>query len=143
MYRVLKPNGKVALAELMKLPEVTPFADRKILDIEKIHSEITGFTFHIPLTTDYISLLSHAGFANIMIKEKFGQAKTQELIQAVGGWKNLWKIMKWMIKIMWKSPKIRQLFMKQGKVKRVLMRDPRTAKFVIQVIMLGEKTNGT
>lgn len=139
--RVLKPDGKVALAELMKKPNLTPYAARKIQEMEKIQSDLTQLTFHIPFTTYYETIMAQAGFKNIHIIETYEKVQSREMIKAIGGWKNLWKISKWMLKIIWKSPKLRHDFIKQGEVKRVIIRDKRTAKFIIQAVMIGEKTN--
>ncbi len=140
MLRILKPRGILALSELMKDPKTTPFADRKIKEAEAIQSEITGYMFRIPPISEYEGILKEVGLQNIHIIARFDRPKTKDLVEAVGGWKNLLKIIRIMIRLMRKSKKLRKMFINQGKVKRILTQNKKTARFILRVVMVGEKT---
>ncbi len=139
-YKVLKPNGYIALAELMKDPAVSPAADAKILEAEKNYSELLGYDFHIPLYTDHIDHLKKAGFADVEIREKFTRIKYSEQVKLVGGWKNLWKISAATLKLMKSSKELRRKFLQMGLVKRVISKNKSTAGYIFQAVLTGLKT---
>ncbi len=138
--RVLKPGGIVTLAELMKDPGVTAEADEQILTVEKDYSELLGYKFHIPLTTEYLDWLTRAGFTQVEIKEHFSQPSFRELLKAVGGWKPLFKIIRVMLRLMRGSPILKKKFLIVGRMKRVLYKRRSTAKYISQVVMIGRKS---
>ena len=135
----LKPHGQIALVELMKDPKVNAKADTKILAAEKEYSTLLGYRFHIPLLTDYIKWLTEAGFENIHVAERFSQLSLLERIKNVGGWKNLFEIMRVLLRLMIASPVLRKKFIQVGLVKRVLVENRPTAKHIFQVILVGRK----
>ncbi len=137
--RVLKPGGQVLLAELMKDPDVTPRADEKILAIEKDYSELLGYKFHIPLTTEYMDWLTRAGFAPVQVEKHFSKPSFRELLKAVGGWNPLFKIIRVMLRLMRGSPVLKKKILLVGRVKRILYKGRSTAKYISQVIMTGRK----
>jgi hypothetical protein len=59
----------------------------------------------------------------------------------VGGWKNLFKIMKVTLKLMLASPELRKKFLQVGLVKRILYQNRPTAKYIFQAILTGRKTD--
>jgi ubiquinone/menaquinone biosynthesis C-methylase UbiE len=138
-FRVLKPKGVIALAELIKDPTVNKKADQKILTAEHLYSELLMYQFHIPSITDYTTWLTQSGFQNVHVEQTFPYPKSSEVIKRVGGWKMLFKISKIVFKLMRESPKIKEKFMKQSKVKRILYQSKATAKFILQGVMIGQK----
>ncbi len=140
-FSTLKFGGQIALAELMKDPNVNAKADAKILSAEQTYSEVLGYKFHIPLITDYIEWLTKAGFKSIHVAEHFSELNFLEKIKDVGGWKNLFKIAIVMLKLMRESPVLRKKFLQVGLVKRVLYQNRPTAKYIFQVILAGRKPN--
>jgi len=138
-FSALKFGGQIALAELVKDPKVNAKADAKILAAEQTYSALVGYEFHIPLLTDYIELLTEAGFENIHISEHFSELNFLERINNVGGWKNLFKITRVMLKLMRASPVLRKKFLQVGLVKRVLYQNRPTAKYIFQAILAGRK----
>ena len=142
-FSALKSGGKIALVELMKDPKVNARADTKILAAEQTYSAVLGYTFHIPLITDYVEWLTKAGFEHIQVAEQFSEPGFHERIENVGGWKNLFKIMIAMLKLMRASPVLRRKFFQVGLVKRVLYQNRPTAKYIFQVILTGRKPNGS
>lgn len=136
-----KPGGQIALAELVKDPKVSAKADARILAAEQEYSALLGYRFHIPLLTDYIEWLREAGFENVHIAERFSQPSLLERIRKVGGWRNFFEIMRAIIKLMLASPVLRKEFIQVGLVKRVLVENRPTAKYIFQVILTGRKPN--
>ena len=134
---VLKPGGQIALAELMKDPKVNAKADAKILAAKETYSDLLGYKFHIPLLTEYIEWLTRAGFENVHIEKKFSRPNFLGEIKNVGGWKNLYKIIKITLKLMRKSPLLRKKFLQFGLVKRVIYQDQSTVKYIFQAILVG------
>ena len=142
-FSALKSGGKIALVELMKDPKVNARADKKILAAEQTYSAVLGYTFHIPLITDYVEWLTKAGFEHIQVAEQFSEPGFHERIENVGGWKNLFKIMIVMLKLMRASPVLRRKFFQVGLVKRVLYQNRQTAKYIFQAILAGQKPNNS
>jgi len=138
-FEVLKSGGQIVLTELMKDPKVNVKADTKILAAEQMYSAEIGYKFHIPLFTDYVQWLTQVGFTNIHVDEKFFEPSFQEKIKRVGGWKNLFKIIKVMLKLMKASSVLRKKFIAVGQVKRVLYQNRSTAKYIFQAILMGWK----
>ena len=138
-FSALKSGGQIALAELMKDPKVNTRADAKILAAEQKYSVVLGYKFHIPLITDYVELLTRAGFEHVHLAEQFSEPNFQEKIKNVGGWKNLFKITKVLLKLMRASPVLRKKFLQVGLVKRVLYQSRPTAKYIFQAILAGRK----
>jgi ubiquinone/menaquinone biosynthesis C-methylase UbiE len=136
---VLKPGGQIALAELMKEPKVSAKADAKILAAEEIYSGLLGYKFHIPLITEYIEWLTQADFEHVYMEKQFSGMNYREQIKNVGGWKNLFKIMKIMLKLMRESSVLRKKFLQFGLVKRVIYQNRSTAKYIFQAILMGQK----
>jgi ubiquinone/menaquinone biosynthesis C-methylase UbiE len=138
-YRALKRGGRIALAELMKDPDVDAEADAKILGAERMYTELLGYDFHIPLATDHIAHLKSAGFKNVEIAERFPRPRFRDQLEAVGGWGNLWKITRASLKLMMANTALRKKMVQMGKVKAVIARNAPTAKYIFQAIMMGRK----
>jgi ubiquinone/menaquinone biosynthesis C-methylase UbiE len=138
-FSALKSGGQITLAELMKDPTVSARADSKILAAEQKYSTVLGYKFHIPLITDYVELLARAGFEQVHVAERFSEPSFNEKIKNVGGWKNLFKITKVLLKLMRTNPVLRKKFVQVGLVKRVLSQSRPTAKYIFQAILVGRK----
>lgn len=139
-YRVLKSKGQIALAEMMKDPTVIPKANKKILAAEKVYSELIGYQFHIPMTTEYVSCLNQAGFTDVRLVTRFPRPSFKDSWKIIGGWNNFFRLSKSIIKLMRESPTLKKKFIIQSKVKKVLWQNKSTAKFIIQGAMIGQKT---
>ncbi len=138
-FRVLKPGGHIALAELVKDPEVNANADAKILAAEEVYAELLGYKFHIPLITEFTDWLGRAGFEQVHVEERVSTPSTREQVKRVGGWKNLFRISKVLLKLMFQSRALRRKFMQMGRVKKVLYQNRSTAKYVFQAILAAQK----
>jgi ubiquinone/menaquinone biosynthesis C-methylase UbiE len=138
-FSVLKSGGQIALAELMKDPKVNARADAKILAAEQKYSDVLGYKFHIPPITDYVERLTQASFEHVHVAERFSEPSFREKIKNVGGWKNLFKITKVLLKLIRESPVLRKKFIQVGLVKRVLIQSRPTAKYIFQAILAGRK----
>jgi SAM-dependent methyltransferase len=138
-FSVLKPGGYIALAELMKDPEVNAGMDARITSTEALYSELLGYGFHIPLSTQYAEWLTRAGFEDVHVHERFSEPGVREKIRNLGGWRNLFKIVKAMLRLMRESPLLRRKFIQSGRVKRVLYQSRSTARFIFQAVLAGRK----
>jgi len=138
-FSALKSGGQIVLAELMKDPKVNARADAKILAAEQIYSAVLGYKFHISLITDYVEWLTRAGFEHVHVAEQFSEPSFNEKIKNVGGWKNLFKITKVLLKLMQASPALRKMFIQVGLVKRVLYQSRPIANYIFQAILAGRK----
>lgn len=137
--RTLRPGGFIALAEPMKDPRVNAKADRKITAAEGVYSDLLGYRFHVPTSSEYIELLTRAGFTDVRIHERFREPGLSERIRAVGGLGNLFRIVGVTLRLMWESPIIRKKMLQAGRLKRVFIQNPSTAKFIFQAVMTGQK----
>jgi arsenite methyltransferase len=138
-YTVLKPGGLIALAELMKDPAIGEKADAKIAASEVSYSDLIGYKFHIPLVDEYREVLARTGFADILLRERFVEPGIRETAKTLGGWKNIFRISLATFKLMMKSPALRKKFLQAGWVKRTLMQNPSTAKYIFQAMITGRK----
>ena len=138
-FSVLRPGGYVALAELVKDPKVDSGADARILAAEQTYSRLLGYDFHVPLVTQYVEWLERAGFEQVQVAGRFSEPGFREKIGRVGGWRNLFRITKVLLRLMWASRVIRKSFLQVGSVKRVLVQDKATAKYISQVVLTGLK----
>ncbi len=138
-FSVLKPGGQIALAELMKDPEVDAGADARILEAEKRYSAMLGYDFHVPLVKDYVDRLMRAGFHDVRIAERFSEPSLHEKIRNVGGWGNLLRITGVVLRLMATSAELRRKFVEVGNVKMVLVQDRSTAQYIYQAILVGQK----
>nr|MDO8112538.1 methyltransferase domain-containing protein [Candidatus Sigynarchaeota archaeon] len=135
----LKPGGSIAMAELMKDPNVDAKANARILATEETYSELLGYKFHIPLSSEYVDWLTRAGFKQVNIETKISPPSFRERLDSVGGWKNLFKIIKVTLKLMRASKDLRKKFMQMGRVKRVISQQRSTAKYIFQAILVGQR----
>lgn len=138
-FSALKPSGYVALAELMKDPKVDAAADAEILKAEESYSEVLGYRFHIPLSTEYVDCLARAGFVDVNVSERFRSPSFRRMVRNVGGWANLFRILWVTLRLMFSSSKLRRMFLQVGRVKRVLVEDRSTAKYVFQAVITARK----
>ena len=139
LFSVLKFGGQIALAELVKDPNVNAIADAKILAAEQAYSAVLGYKFHVPLVTEYTGWLAKAGFENIRVAERLSEPGFLQKIEAAGGWKNLFKITSVLLRLMLASPLLREMFLQVGLVKRVLYQNRSTAKYIFQGVIAGRK----
>jgi len=138
-YRVCKVGGRIGLAEIMLDDNVSPHGEALIHETEAIYSELTGHPFHIPKISRYQELLKKAKFEDIQVTCKFPRPSFHDLLQIVGGWGAIWKILKKTMQIMKESSVIKKRFLINKKVKNTLIRNPKTAKFIFQGILLAKK----
>lgn len=138
-YRVLKPRGQIALAEMMKDPAVIPKADEEIITAEKLYSELLGYAFRIPLTTEYEAYLDRAGFTDVRLEIRFPRPLLKNSWKVIGGWKNFFRLSKAILRLMWESQIIRKKFLMQSKVRRILYQKESTGKYIIQGVVIGQK----
>jgi SAM-dependent methyltransferase len=136
---VLKPGGRIALAELVKDPAVGQRADSKILAAEDMYSGLLGYRFHIPLIMEYVDWLTRAGFEDVRTETRFAEPSYGEKIRAIGGWKNLFRISRATLRLMRASPLLRRKFLQMGRVKRVIAERRSTARFIYQALVTGRK----
>jgi SAM-dependent methyltransferase len=138
-HAALRPGGTLALAELMKDPAVREKADSKILAAEAMYSDLLGYRFHIPLTTEYIDRLTRAGFDDVRMETRFAEPSFGQKIKAVGGWNDVFKITRATLRLMSASPLLRREFLQMGRVKRVIVQSRPTARFLFQALVTGRK----
>jgi ubiquinone/menaquinone biosynthesis C-methylase UbiE len=135
----LKPGGFIALAEIVKDPNVGAMADARILSAEALYSELLGYPFHIPRVNDYLGILEGAGFEDVRIKRRFENPGLRESVRGMGGWRNLFRISAATLRLMSKSPTLRKRFLQAGRVKDTLIKNPTTARYIFQALIMGRK----
>jgi SAM-dependent methyltransferase len=137
--RVLKPGGMVALAEMMKDPDVSEKADARILAAEASYSELVGYRFHLPSVDEYIDILKEAGFEDVRVHQRFVEPGIGETARNLGGWGGIFRISMATLKLMIGSPVLRKKFIQAGWVKNTLIKNRSTAKFIFQALITGRK----
>ena len=138
-FRVLKPGGLLALAEMMKDPEVGNKADAKILAAEASYSDLVGYAFHLPTADEYMAMLRRAGFDDVRVRNRFVEPSMRETARSLGGWGGLFSISVAALRLMMSSPVLRRRFVQAGRVKNTLIKSRSTAKYVFQGIITGRK----
>ncbi len=142
VFSVLKPGGHIALVELVKEPNLTARDNARIAWAEETYSSLVGYRFQIPLVTDFVEWLTRAGFEDVRLHRRFSEPGLREKVRAAGGWMNLARISKVVVKLMWESPVLRKKFLLAGRVKRVLIPNRSSARHVFQVVVGGQKPRG-
>jgi ubiquinone/menaquinone biosynthesis C-methylase UbiE len=102
-YRVLKPMGQIALAEMMKDSAVIPKADEEIMAAEKVYSELLGYQFRIPMISEYAAYLNQASFIDVRLETRFARSSLGDSWKIIGGWKSFFRMSKAIIRLMWEK----------------------------------------
>jgi arsenite methyltransferase len=137
--KALKPGGFIALAEIVKDPNVGAKADTRILTAESLYSELLGYPFHIPRVNEYLGILEGAGFEEVSVRRRFENPGLRESVRGLGGWRNIFRISAATLKLMSKSPILRKKFLQAGRVKDTLIKNPTTARYIFQALIMGRK----
>jgi len=137
--RVLKPGGYIAINETYKADEI-PEESLELVDrCEEIFQEIIELPFKYNTATQWKKAFEDANLKDIQLEEvPWKSIKVRKLIKDIGGYKYLFKILGKVIKLAWKSKKLRHRFGLLGKAKRVF-RNKEAKKYVGYVLVVGKK----
>ena len=139
--RVLKVGGYIGLNELYKEDEIPEDIIEKIRHAENILQEATQLPFKLN-PPNYWKKTFEDRDMNKIEMEKFSiYASFKEIRKVVKefGGKKILKIMPQIIGIMLRSKKIRTMITKANQVKRVLIYDKKSAKYVGYILIATQK----
>jgi ubiquinone/menaquinone biosynthesis C-methylase UbiE len=138
-YRVLKPNGIMGFNEIMLDPETPEKTKELIKTTGVLFEEITGYPLKILSTQKYVTMCEAQGLHDISLTIFKERITIKQGFQLIGGPRNFWKLMRLMTVLSRKSPAIRHKFKIQAKVKKIVFRQRKTAKYVQTAICLARK----
>lgn len=141
-YRVLKNGGCLGINEMYKRDEIPPDIIEEVSEAEKIFQELTGLPFDIPSYSEWKEAFKGASFKNIQLEEHHdfgGKSNVGKIVNDIGGYKNLFKILGKMLKLAWKSKKLRKRFGLISKAKRNLIKGEETKKYIGYILATGWK----
>ena len=138
-YRVLKPDGIMGFNEIMLDPD-TPEKTKELIKITgALFEEIAGYPLKILSSKKYVTMCEAQGLRDISLTIFKERITIKQGFQLIGGPRNFWKLMRLMIVLSRKSPAIRYKFKIQAKVKKIVFRQRKTAKYVQTAICLARK----
>ncbi len=136
--RVLRPGGFLGFNELMLDPQVPRDKHEEIKRVGEMFKEISGYTLRIPTRDEYTNWMEEKGFKNCKYKTVAEKVKIKDAFALIGGFKNFFKLMRLTFYLMKNSEVIKAKFMIQKEVKKVTLRDKRTAKYIKPTVMIAE-----
>lgn len=138
-YRVLKPQGIMGFNEVMLNPD-TPAKKREIIMAAGVlFEEIAGYPLTILSTKDYETMCASQGFQDFTLQVFKEKMTIKQGFQLIGGPKNFWHLIRLMLELSRKSSAIRRKFKIQGKVKKIVFRQRKTAKYVQTAVCIARK----
>ncbi|MHA1521334.1 MAG: class I SAM-dependent methyltransferase [Promethearchaeota archaeon] len=138
-FRVLKPGGNLGLNELMKDSAITEEANLEFLRAEKIFKEVSGYPLKVPRTDEYEHLCEEVGFKEWKFLNSKHRVKIREYFKLAGGVRKFLKIMNLMLKLYKHSKAIKDKFKKQKEVKKIIMFNRSTRKFIFPAVARAQK----
>ena len=140
--RVLKPEGYLGINEMYKADEVPPEAVDHVSEGELVFQELTELPFTLNSPTEWRRAFETATLINTVVEEYPNhrqQVGSLKLVEEVGGWGKLIKMLGRMLLLAAKSKKIRSRFGKISKGKRLLLRHKVASKYIGYILVVGKK----
>lgn len=140
--RVLVSGGVLGVNEMYRLMDVPEELVEKVDNAELVFRELTGLPFSLRSPEEWRRGFCEAGFAGVGVEAfeyAMGAKAGLEMIEDMGGW---WKLLRMLWKtfaLAVKSKKIREKYMRIGRGKDVMLRDPETKKYFGYVLGVGKK----
>ncbi len=139
--RVLKPGGYVGINELSKSDD-TPDKAKAILEkAETDFAAAVGLPFAIPFQSEWETYFDQAGLRGLQRGKMVEKYTLREFARAEGGWLELVRLMVKVSYHMITNSMMRPRLKKVKKLKRALMTNPKTKKWVSAELCVGKKTD--
>jgi ubiquinone/menaquinone biosynthesis C-methylase UbiE len=137
--RVLKPGGYIAINEMYKADAIPEEPAEIVNRGEEIFQEIIELPFKYYTANDWVKAFENANLKDVQLEEvPYKSIKIRQLIKDIGGYKYMFKTMGAIIKLAWKSKKLRHRFGLLGQAKKVF-RNKEAKKYVGYVLVVGKK----
>jgi ubiquinone/menaquinone biosynthesis C-methylase UbiE len=140
-FRVLKPGGYFGLNEMYKADNVPSDVMEGVDFGENVFRELTELSFTLRSPSQWREYLSDSGF-NDIICEEFKNVRitsSLSLVDDLGGWGKILSSLVMMISLGLRSAKIRRLYGKINRGKRVLLWDKTVSNYIGYIICSGRK----
>lgn len=141
-HRVLKHGGSLGINEMYRDQDI-PLEKRDKADTaEQVFRELTDLPFSLRSPERWNQGFLDAGFSDVSV-ESFSQLisveRGLEMVEEMGGWWNLLKILWKTLVLGLRSSKIWKRYAGINKGKKVMFRDPETNKYFGYVLGVGRK----
>ena len=140
--RVLKAGGYLGINEMFKADEIPAEVREKVDYGENVFKELTELPFSLRTPSMWENGFIGNGYEKINVETKtdyLSLGRGFKMIEEMGGWLLLLSRFWSMIKLGYRSKKIRARYGKISKGKRVLLNDPVTSKYIGYLIGVGKK----
>lgn len=140
--RVLKPDGYLGINEMYRLANVPEEDLEKVNYAEEVFRELTELPFSIRSPETWKKGFLEAGFTDVDV-ESFSEfldvRRGLDMIQEMGGWGKLLRILWRTFSLALVSGKIRARYGRLSRGKNVMLRDKKTSKYFGYVLGVGRK----
>jgi len=140
--RVLRDDGRLGVNEMYRAKNVPPEATEHVDASVRAFCELTELPFTLRSPPTWGQAFKSTGFADITLEEHSNASQppySGSIVEEFGGWRKLagtlWKILVYALR----SGKMRKRFATIGRVKRVLIQDKETSKYIGYVLCVGRK----
>ena len=141
-YRVLGHGGRLGINEMYKESKIPPEIKTRVDEGERVFKEITELPFNVRSDTEWRQGFIDAGFTEIKM-DKFTNVGSFKsglvMVDEMGGWWKLLKILWEMLVLAVRSSRIRKRFQLIGKGKGILVNDPVNSKYIGYILCAGYK----
>ncbi len=140
--RVLKTGGHLGINELYRADDVPPEARERVDSSIREFCELTELPFTLRTPSTWRGAFTDAGFTEAAVEEHPNSKETaypDGVADIFGGWGNflgtIWQVFVYYLR----SGVMRRKFYKINRVKKVLIKDGETSRYVGYVLCAGEK----
>lgn len=140
--RVLKNSGYLGINEMYRAENVPPDAMEHVNASERTFCELTELPFTLRSPTIWHQAFESAGFEEVTLEKYCNSTQrpySGNIIEEFGGWRKLTYTLCRILVYALRSGKMRRRFTMISSVKRVLLRDNETSKYIGYILCVGRK----
>jgi len=143
-YRVLKIGGYIGVNEMYRADPIPAEFLGRVNDSEMVFRDLTELPFTLRSPAVWRFSFESTGLRDILMEEHSNVSEKHYSLSSVdsfGGWgalmSTLWRVLAYALR----SGRMRERFIKISKVKRVLLQDSITSKYIGYILCVGRKTS--
>jgi len=140
--RVLRDGGRLGVNEMYRAEDVSPEATEHVDASVRAFCELTELPFTLRSPVTWGQSFKSAGFSDVTLEEHPNSSQrpySGSIVEEFGGWRKLadtlWRLLVYALR----SGRMRKRFADISGVKRVLIQDKETSKYIGYVLCVGRK----